>query len=300
MAYYVNKTDGTSILVLDGTKDTTSTSLTLIGKLVQSYGESTNENFVWLLENFALGSPPANPTTGQLWYDTTVDNIKSYDGVSWITVGSDIVGNIRLSGNLLVGPNSFKIQDVDGNVSITNSKTSADIKFYSNVNGIYTNTLTIDGTNSEILVNANAVSNYGLTTKIYVDSEIAKNLDYSNIAIAKVDAANIEIIQLKNGLTSANANIAALQANLVQTNVDLTFLAPKNSPVFTGVPAAPTPPIGSNSTQIATTEFVQAAITSQPGPDISGALWQGSRKYVSTVDPTDADGFDGDFWFKYN
>ena len=100
MAYYVNKTDGTAILILDGTKDTTSTSLTLFGKLSQTYGENLNENFVHLLENFALGSAPAYPTVGQLWYDTTVDNIKSFDGTDWITVGSYISGNVTLTGNL--------------------------------------------------------------------------------------------------------------------------------------------------------------------------------------------------------
>ena len=73
MAYYVNKTDGTSILVLDGTKDTTSTSITLFGRLVQNYGDQQNENFVHMLENFAFTSEPAHPTTGQLWFDTNTN-----------------------------------------------------------------------------------------------------------------------------------------------------------------------------------------------------------------------------------
>lgn len=37
--------------------------------------------------------------------------------------------------------------------------------------------------------------------------------------------------------------------------------APKESPTFTGIPKAPTPAAGNNTTQIATTEFVQAALT---------------------------------------
>ena len=37
--------------------------------------------------------------------------------------------------------------------------------------------------------------------------------------------------------------------------------APKESPTFTGTPKAPTPAAGNNTTRIATTEFVQAAIT---------------------------------------
>ncbi|MDC6805396.1 phage tail protein [Escherichia coli] len=37
--------------------------------------------------------------------------------------------------------------------------------------------------------------------------------------------------------------------------------APKESPTFTGIPKAPTPAAGNNTTQIATTAFVQAALT---------------------------------------
>ncbi|EKE6482439.1 TPA: phage tail protein [Escherichia coli] len=37
--------------------------------------------------------------------------------------------------------------------------------------------------------------------------------------------------------------------------------APKASPTFTGTPKAPTPAAGNNTTQVATTEFVQAALT---------------------------------------
>ena len=62
----------------------------------------------------------------------------------------------------------------------------------------------------------------------------------------------------------------------------------------------PTPADGTNSTRIATTEFVQTAINSIPGPNLSGAKWQGSAKFVATTDPTSSDGVDGDFWFKYS
>lgn len=37
--------------------------------------------------------------------------------------------------------------------------------------------------------------------------------------------------------------------------------APKASPTFTGTPKAPTPAAGNNTTQVATTAFVQAALT---------------------------------------
>ena len=38
-----------------------------------------------------------------------------------------------------------------------------------------------------------------------------------------------------------------------------------NSPAFTGVPTAPTAPVGTNNTQLATTAFVQSAVSSSGG-----------------------------------
>ena len=377
MAYYVNKTDGTAILILDGTKDTTSTSLTLFGKLSQTYGENLNENFVHLLEHFALGSAPAYPTAGQLWYDTAVDNIKAFNGTTWVTVGSDIFGNVTLSGNLFIGPNSFQIQDL-GDVLITNQSNVGNVSFYGNINGTNTRTLHINGATGLVEVTANATANLGITTKVYVDSEISKSSSGANVALAanvaiinanlavrtnnendlyaridaanaaialrdtitrvnsinsaidtaivanvaalnstintvslsvtaanvsaaaNVTAANIEIGKLRANITAANVAIASIQSGLSQTNTDVSALAPKASPAFTGTPTAPTPADGTNSTRIATTEFVQTAINSIPGPNLSGAKWQGSAKFVSTTDPTSADGVDGDFWFKYS
>ena len=87
MAYTINKTDGTELTVLqDATVDTT-TSLTLVGRNYIGYGEIQNENFLFLLENFSNNAPPATPLSGQLWFDTTTNQLKIYDGVRWVPAG---------------------------------------------------------------------------------------------------------------------------------------------------------------------------------------------------------------------
>lgn len=48
--------------------------INLIGRNKVSYGEAQNENFLWLVENFASNSTPKAPVRGQLWYDYSNDD----------------------------------------------------------------------------------------------------------------------------------------------------------------------------------------------------------------------------------
>ena len=88
MAYVINKFSGQQLLVLeDGTIDT-STSLGLVGRNYVGYGETQNENFVYLLENFSNDAPPPRPLSGQLWFNSTNNVINIYNGENWNPVGS--------------------------------------------------------------------------------------------------------------------------------------------------------------------------------------------------------------------
>jgi hypothetical protein len=91
MAYIVNKFSGAQLIVLeDGTIDT-STSLGLVGRNYVGYGETQNENFVFLLENFANQSPPSRPLQGQIWFNTTTNLTYVYDGVNWNPIGAAVL-----------------------------------------------------------------------------------------------------------------------------------------------------------------------------------------------------------------
>ena len=89
MAYAINKTDGTVVAtVADGTLDTTSSSLSLIGKNYAGYGEVLNENQIKMMENFANTSSnePTAPLQGQVWYNTSANQLQVYNGSSFKSV----------------------------------------------------------------------------------------------------------------------------------------------------------------------------------------------------------------------
>ena len=87
MPYTINKTDGTTVTTIsDGTLDN-STSLTLFGKSYSGFGEFLNENQIKLLENSASTSAPTAPLKGELWFDTSTNQIKVYDGTSFKPTG---------------------------------------------------------------------------------------------------------------------------------------------------------------------------------------------------------------------
>ena len=91
MSYIINRFNGTELVVLgDGTIDT-STSIGLVGRNYVGYGETQNENFVFLLENFANTAPPSRPITGQIWFNTTDGTAYAYDGAQWNPIGSATV-----------------------------------------------------------------------------------------------------------------------------------------------------------------------------------------------------------------
>lgn len=98
MAYIINtyNTDQLTI-VEDGTLDQT-TDLKLVGKNYAGYGEIQNENFVFLLENFAGASEPPKAIRGQIWFDTDNSKLKFYDGTKWRTTGGAEVSAVEPSG----------------------------------------------------------------------------------------------------------------------------------------------------------------------------------------------------------
>jgi len=87
MAYTIDRYNNTQLTVIeDGTIDQT-TDLKLVGKNYAGYGEIQNENFVFLLENFAGANAPPKAISGQVWFDSSTKKLKFYDGNIFRTTG---------------------------------------------------------------------------------------------------------------------------------------------------------------------------------------------------------------------
>lgn len=91
MATNIFNYDGTLLTtVQDGTIDSTHASIKFPGRGYLNYGEPVNENMLWIMQHFASPSAPTTPLTGQIWYDTSTQLTKFYNGSAWLTTGGVI------------------------------------------------------------------------------------------------------------------------------------------------------------------------------------------------------------------
>jgi hypothetical protein len=102
MAYTIYNSDGTTVLLTlaEGEVDSVTTSLDLIGKNLNNYGQYVNQNFVKLLTNFAspTNAEPISPQVGQLWFNKTTKRLTVYDGNSFKpTYGATVSGTAPIT-----------------------------------------------------------------------------------------------------------------------------------------------------------------------------------------------------------
>ena len=99
MAYTINLTDGTVFATIaDGTINTSS-SMTLIGKNYAGYGDFLDTNFIHLLENGSNTTPPSAPLTGQLWWDSSANLLKVYNGTVFKTISAATASSTEPTSN---------------------------------------------------------------------------------------------------------------------------------------------------------------------------------------------------------
>jgi len=162
MTYSLYLTNGTlKTTVVDGTIDQTATDLALVGKNSTGYGIFFNDNFIYLLENFANTSQPNKPLTGQLWYDTGENRLKVYNGTTFAVTSGTIVANSVPSG---ITSGDLWIDSANGQLYF-NDGTSTTL-----AGPIYSRGQGISGFNVETVIDVNGVSHTVLV--LYVAATI--------------------------------------------------------------------------------------------------------------------------------
>ena len=250
MSYIINNSRGQVIAVVaDGTINTTATSLSLVGRGINGYGESENENYVFLLENFAASTAPLTPIPGQLWYNTATNSINVYNiSNAWETLPN--VAYVQAQKISPVFTGTPQAPTAPAGTSNAQIATTEFVSVSPQFTGVPTAPTAPVGTATTQIATTAFVTNSPQLTgtpTAPTGNTNDNNLQIANKEFVQAQKFNINLLGIPTAPTAppgtANAQIATT-----------AFVA--NSPQFSGVPTAPTAPTGTANTQIATTAFV--------------------------------------------
>jgi len=210
-----------------------------------------------------LASNPSNPIKGQVYFNTTTNRFRCYNGTTWdemgtgggtvtsVAIDNATNGGLSVSGSPITGAGTINIGH--SNV-LTNAQTTSGIyPIKIDKNGHITDYGTaFDPSTKQNSLNENqlAAVNSGITS--------AKVTTYDGYA-SQIAGKQNTIDDLEDIRSGAAAGATAVQPD------DLNTYAPLASPALTGTPTAPTANAGTNTTQIATTAFVTNAISGITG-----------------------------------
>lgn len=176
-----------------------------------------------------LPSDPSNPIKGQVYFNTTTNKFRCYNGTTWDEMGTG--GGTVTSVSVANATN--------GGLSVSGSP--------------------ITGAGTINIGHSNVLANAQTTSGIY-PIKIDKNGHISEYGTAFDPSTKQNTISdLQTIREGAAAGATAVQPD------DLNSYAPLASPALTGTPTAPTANAGTNTTQIATTAFVTNAISGITG-----------------------------------
>lgn len=260
MAYTINKTNGQQLLsLLDGTVND-QYQVKLVGKNYINYGTAQNENFIYLLENFANDIAPLYPLTGQLWYNTTANTLSYYDGSTFMALANVTqlgAGVSTLRAELIANVAILQSQITANNIATTANAASQ----HADISNLWANATIQNDQLTLITGNINSI-NGSITAINNTNDLLAQSIAATN---GNVTAANSAISNLSTNVTNLWSNAATQAGSITSiqnagyiTVADLAPYALIDSPTLTGAPLSTTPTVTDNSTRIATTAFVVA------------------------------------------
>ena len=274
---------------------------------------------------------PATPITGFTTINQGINLSTTYGGQLYGTaINAQQLGNVAaanfartditttFAANLLLGNGLFAITAApSGQVNLINPGLGANTSIISNVSGVSTVSLNVNGATGLITVANNPTTTLGVATKGYVDTQITNSIATAISPLAPTASPTFTGTVIAptpvtgdistNVATTAYVTTAVATANTALNSYLTTYtnstvasavapLAPTASPTFTGTVIAPTPVSNDNSNLVATTSFVKTYVPAAIAAATT-SLWLGSNKFVGgTPDPNQ--GNPGDFWFQ--
>ena len=255
MAYTIYNNDGTVLSTIAvGDVDTFSTSLDLIGKNVNNYGEYYNTNLVRLLTSFASAgnTQPRSPQTGQLWFNKTTKRLTVYDGNSFQpTYGSHVSGTAPITtstGDFWYDSVNSQLKVWDGDsYNLVGPATSGLLGKF----GILPSPVPIRDNNSKITQKASLIHSYGNYVGLITTSTFTMEASTSTVLFGSTSTSTVNegVVLFKNLEVLGNIYINGWNVKN-HANIDLT--------AYYNIT-----PFGSYTTTTITSTFTTTGVTNQ-------------------------------------
>lgn len=249
-----------------------------------------------------LAAAPSNPKYGQIYLNSTDNLIYFWNGTAWSAVGAVLSVNGK-TGVVTIGKSDVGLGNVD-NTSDATKKTNFTGSIADGNTGFVTGDAAYDalalklslsgGTmTGNIAMGGNSITGLATptndgdaATKKFVDDSVAAlgavftfkgtKATTSQLPLSGNKQGDVWLVSADNSeyvWTSSSATGTASDWEMLGVVVDLSGYAPLASPAFTGTPTAPTAATGTNTTQIATTAFVQQEMSAMsPVHTASGTI----------------------------
>jgi hypothetical protein len=233
----------------------------------------------------ATGSSVSVPNGATVWVYC--------DGTNFNAIGTESVGNFEVNGNLTVTGNTNAVAATyTGNVVAQNYSTAGNVAATGNVSaanftgaGLTITSINASNISAGTIANARTTAasangastivtrdsngsfaaNVGTFTTISGDASAVSNINASNLSSGTVASARVSgsytgitgVGTLTAGTWNATTIAVANGGTGVTSSTGTGSVVLSASPTFTGTPLAPTAAPGTNTTQLATTAFVQ-------------------------------------------
>ena len=229
---------------------------------------SQNELQNTVIQN--LATDPASGKAGQIYYNTALSKYKYYDGSTWnpIGEGAGTVTSVGVSNA------------TNGGLTISGSPITSSGTISVGHSNVLTNAQTTSGIYPIKIDKNGHISEYGtaLGTATTSADGLIPAFSSANKSSTKVASSDYvwdptlgKYAQLPSTAFSDTTYTDGTAGYVLKAKEDKdgnqidTTYAKLASPTFTGTPKAPTATAGTNTTQIATTAFVQTAVSSLAG-----------------------------------